>query len=198
VPDNASNPATVKTAPVYRATITTTSGILNPEAELDSTPYGVWGRRLNELSSIAETAFKNRSDSYEKLAAEKILRDQNATYLGLLRGENAKNPGSVDTFKIEFAESALSGNNFNIYSSNRNIALQNQIIEVTEAKKLEADRDEAKKRSPWIGYASTAYQLSIVLLSASILAVSMPMFWASFVVAAVGGLLSSQGLLLWI
>ena len=67
-----------------------------------------------------------------------------------------------------------------------------------KAKKLEADRDEAKKRSPWIGYASTAYQLSIVILSASILAVSMPMFWASFVVAAVGVLLSSQGLLLWI
>jgi len=67
-----------------------------------------------------------------------------------------------------------------------------------KAKKLEADRDEAKKRSPWIGYASTAYQLSIVILSASILAVSMPMFWASFVVAAIGVLLSSQGLLLWI
>jgi len=39
-----------------------------------------------------------------------------------------------------------------------------------KAQKLEADRDEAKKRSPWIGYASTAYQMSIVLLSASILA----------------------------
>jgi hypothetical protein len=67
-----------------------------------------------------------------------------------------------------------------------------------KAKAQEAERDEAKKRSPWIGYASTAYQLSIVLLSASILAVSMPLFWGSFVVAGVGVLLSSQGLLLWI
>jgi len=66
-----------------------------------------------------------------------------------------------------------------------------------KAKKLEAERDEAKLRSPWIGYASTAYQLAIVLLSASILAVSMPLFWGSFVVAGVGVLLSSQGLLLW-
>ena len=65
------------------------------------------------------------------------------------------------------------------------------------AKKLEAGRDDAKTRSPWIGYASTAYQLSIVLLSASILAVSMPLFWGSFVVAAVGVVLSSQGVLLW-
>lgn len=102
--------------------------------ELNTTPYGVWQRRLNELSSIAETAFKNRSDSYKKLAAEKILRDQNATYLGLLRGENAKNPVLQD-IKIQGAESALSGNNFNIHSANRNIALQNKIIDVTEAEK---------------------------------------------------------------
>ena len=64
------------------------------------------------------------------------------------------------------------------------------------AKKLEAERDEAKKRSPWIGYASTAYQLAIVLLSASILSVSMALFWGSFVVAGVGIALSLQGALL--
>ena len=69
---------------------------------------------------------------------------------------------------------------------------------MAKARKLEADRDEAKKRSPWIGYASTLYQLSIVVLSASILAVSMSMFWGSFVVAGVGLLLSSQGVWLWI
>lgn len=66
-----------------------------------------------------------------------------------------------------------------------------------KAKKLEAERDDAKKRSPWIGYASTAYQLSIVLLSASILAVSMPLFWGSFVVAGAGLALSLNGLFLW-
>ena len=65
------------------------------------------------------------------------------------------------------------------------------------ARAMEAAREEAKKSSPWIGYASTAYQLAIVVLSASILAVSMPMFWGSFVVAGVGLLLSSQGVLLW-
>ena len=67
-----------------------------------------------------------------------------------------------------------------------------------KARALESERDEAKKRSPWIGYASTAYQLAIVLLSASILAVSMSLFWGSFVVAGVGVLLSLQGLLLWL
>jgi hypothetical protein len=67
-----------------------------------------------------------------------------------------------------------------------------------KAAKLEHERDEAKLRSPWIGYASTAYQLAIVLLSASILAVSMALFWASFAVAGVGIMLSLQGVMLWI
>ena len=67
---------------------------------------------------------------------------------------------------------------------------------MAEARAMEAAREEAKKSSPWIGYASTAYQLAIVVLSASILAVSMPMFWASFVVAGVGLALSLNGLFL--
>ena len=67
---------------------------------------------------------------------------------------------------------------------------------LAKANQLEAERDEAKKRSPWIGYASTLYQLSIVVLSASILAVSMSMFWGSFFVAGLGLLLSAQGVFL--
>ena len=67
---------------------------------------------------------------------------------------------------------------------------------MAKAKQLEAERDEAKKRSPWIGYASTMYQLSIVVLSASILAVSVSMFWGSFLVAGLGVLLSAQGVFL--
>ncbi len=65
-----------------------------------------------------------------------------------------------------------------------------------EARAMEARREEAKKSSPWIGYASTAYQLAIVVLSASILAVSMAMFWGSFAVAGVGLVLSLNGLFL--
>jgi len=68
---------------------------------------------------------------------------------------------------------------------------------MAKAKKLEAERDYAKKQSPWIGFASTLYQLSIVVLSASILAVSMEMFWGSFFVAGLGLLLSAQGVFLW-
>ena len=66
-----------------------------------------------------------------------------------------------------------------------------------KAKAMEADREVAKKSSPWIAYANTAYQLAIVVLSASILAVSMGMFWGSFAVAGFGILLSLNGLYLW-
>lgn len=76
------------------------------------------------------------------------------------------------------------------------MAEEKKIIAV-KATKLETERDEAKMRSPWIGYASTAYQLAIVLLSASILAVSMPLFYGSFLVAGLGLLLSLNGLFLW-
>lgn len=67
-----------------------------------------------------------------------------------------------------------------------------------KAKQLEADRDEAKQHGPWLTFSGTAFQLAIVILSASILAVSMPMFWASIVVGSIGSFLLSQGIWLWI
>ena len=68
---------------------------------------------------------------------------------------------------------------------------------MAKAIKLEAERDAAKKHTPWLTFAGTAFQLGIVLLSASILAVSMPMFYASIVVGAIGSVLMSQGIWLW-
>lgn len=65
------------------------------------------------------------------------------------------------------------------------------------AKKLEAERDVAKKKSPWIAYASTAYQLAIVVLSTSILSASAYLFYGSFVFAITGIVLMLQGLMLW-
>lgn len=67
-----------------------------------------------------------------------------------------------------------------------------------KAKALESARDEAKKHSPWLTFAGSALQLSIVLLSAAILAVSMSMFWSSIIVGVVGALLMSQGIWLWL
>lgn len=67
---------------------------------------------------------------------------------------------------------------------------------MAKARTLEADRDVAKRRAPWIGYAGTAYQLAIVLLSASILSLNPAMFWGSFAVAGAGLVLSLQGVML--
>lgn len=68
---------------------------------------------------------------------------------------------------------------------------------MAQARAVEAQRDLAKRKAPWIGFASTAYQISIVLLSASILSVSMPLFWASVVVSGIGLALTTQGVWLW-
>lgn len=69
---------------------------------------------------------------------------------------------------------------------------------MAKARALEAERDEIRKRSPWLTFAGSAFQIAIVLLTASILAVSMSLFWASLVVGSIAGLLMSQGIWMWI
>jgi hypothetical protein len=67
-----------------------------------------------------------------------------------------------------------------------------------KAHRLEAERDLARQHGPWLTFASTGFQLAIVLLTASILAVSMPMFWCSLAVGSVASLLLNQGIWLWL
>jgi len=69
---------------------------------------------------------------------------------------------------------------------------------MTRARALEQERDEARQRSPWFTWSSSVLQIGIVLLTASILAVSIPMFWISIVVGSVGAVLASQALWMWI
>ena len=69
---------------------------------------------------------------------------------------------------------------------------------MTRARALEEERDVARQRSPWFTWAGSVLQIGIVLLTASILAVSMPMFWISIVVGSVGAGLASQALWMWI
>lgn len=69
---------------------------------------------------------------------------------------------------------------------------------MAKARALEAERDEIRKSGPWMTFSGMAYQLGIVLLSASILAVSMPLYWGSIAVSIVGAFLMSQGIWLWL
>jgi len=63
-----------------------------------------------------------------------------------------------------------------------------------KAKKLEAERDEAKKRSPYTNFASAFLQIAIVLSSTSILAVSMELLFASIIIGALGALFLANGI----
>lgn len=69
---------------------------------------------------------------------------------------------------------------------------------MAKARALEAERDQVRRSGPWMTFSGMAYQLGIVLLSASILAVSMPLFWGSIAVSVVGAFLMSQGIWLWL
>ena len=68
---------------------------------------------------------------------------------------------------------------------------------MVKALDLESQRDLAKQKSPWISFAGSAMQMAIVLVSASIIAVSSAMFWSSFGLMAIGILLMTQGIFLW-
>ena len=69
---------------------------------------------------------------------------------------------------------------------------------MAKARKLEADRAEAKMRSPWYTYAGSLFQIAVVLLTASILAVNMRLYWASLVVGGVAAVFLSQAAWLWL
>lgn len=58
-----------------------------------------------------------------------------------------------------------------------------------KAKVLEIERDAAKKKSPFFTYAGSLLQIGIVLTTASILAVTMSLFWAGATAGAIGALL---------
>ena len=68
---------------------------------------------------------------------------------------------------------------------------------LAKAREQEAARDQARAHSPWLTFSGMLFQLAIVLLSASILAVNMRMYWGSIGVGLLGLVLMSQGLWLW-
>lgn len=69
---------------------------------------------------------------------------------------------------------------------------------LAKARSQEAAREEARLHSPWLTFSGMAYQLAIVLLSASILAVNMRLYWASIGVGVFGLFLMTQGIWLFL
>lgn len=67
-----------------------------------------------------------------------------------------------------------------------------------KARKLEAEREMARMRSPWFTYGGSGLQIAIVLLTASILAVSTNLFRASIVVGTISSIAVTQAIWMWI
>ena len=68
---------------------------------------------------------------------------------------------------------------------------------LVKAKGIEAEIDHLKRQSPWIGLSGSIMQISIVLITASMLSAGMMMFWGGILAQAVAVLLMSQGIWLW-
>ena len=108
----------------------------------------------------------------------------------------AKNVRGV-LYEINAAETQIPANKEKFMAEKERMdADKKEIME--KAKALEAERDNAKQRSPWFTWGGSILQIAIVLLTASILAVSMPMFWISAIVGAVGSVIVSQAIWMWL
>lgn len=68
---------------------------------------------------------------------------------------------------------------------------------MAKAQRLEAERDEARKRGPYYSFASAFLQIAIVLSSTAILAVSMELLWMSVLVGSLGTVLLSNAIWYW-
>lgn len=69
---------------------------------------------------------------------------------------------------------------------------------MAKAKALEAERDQARLRSPYYTYAGSLLQIGIVLSTAAILAIAMPLYWASLAIGTLGALSFFNGYFLFI
>ena len=108
----------------------------------------------------------------------------------------AKNVRGV-LYEINAAETQIPANKEKFVAEAKRMSDDKKEI-MEKAKALEAERDKAKERSPWFTWGGSILQISIVLLTASILAASMPMFWVSTIVGAVGAVIVSQALWMWL
>lgn len=69
---------------------------------------------------------------------------------------------------------------------------------MVKARALEDERSVARTKSPWYTYAGSLFQIAIVLLTASILAVNTRLYSASKIVGIIAAIMMSQAVWLWI
>jgi hypothetical protein len=139
----------------------------------------------NGFSSSAQTNLLKATDTYGFYQAKSIKQSIAEGQL-----EDAKNKN--DKSRAEKLEAKIAR-----YESEPATGEGKKEL-LAKAKQLDAAREEARAHGPWLTFSGMLFQLAIVLLSASILAVDNRMYKASLGVSTLGILLMAQGYWLFI
>ena len=139
----------------------------------------------NNFSGIAQTNLLKASNTYGFYQSKSIKQT-------IAEGQLEDAKKEKDKVRIEKLEAKIDR-----YESDPKSGEGKKEL-LAKAQAQEAARDEARLHSPWLTFSGMLFQLAIVLLSASILAVNTKMYSGSIVVGALGLLLMAQGFWLFI
>ena len=134
----------------------------------------------NNFSGIAQTNLLKASNTYGFYQSKSIKQT-------IAEGQLEDAKKEKDTARIEKLQAKIDR-----YESDPKSGEGKKEL-LAKAQAQEADRDEARLHGPWLTFSGMLFQLAIVLLSASILAVNNKMYSASLGVGALGLVLMAQG-----
>jgi hypothetical protein len=138
----------------------------------------------NNFSSIAQTNLLKASNTYGFYQSKSIKQT-------IAEGQLEDAKKNKDTARIEKLEAKIAR-----YESEPATGEGKREL-LAKAQAQEAAREEARLHGPWLTFSGMLFQLAIVLLSASILAVNNKMYKASIGVGFLGLILMAQGYWLW-
>ena len=138
----------------------------------------------NNFSGTAQTNLLKASNTYGFYQSKSIKQT-------IAEGQLEEAKKSKDKARVEKLEAKIER-----YESDPKTGEGKKEL-LAKAQAQEAAREEARLHGPWLTFAGMLFQLAIVLLSASILAVNNKMYSASIVVGALGLVLMAQGYWLW-
>ena len=134
----------------------------------------------NNFSGTAQTNLLKASNTYGFYQSKSIKQT-------IAEGQLEEAKKSKDTARVEKLQAKIDR-----YESDPKTGEGKKEL-LAKAQAQEAAREEAREHGPWLTFSGMLFQLAIVLLSASILAVNNKMYTASIGVGALGLILMAQG-----
>ena len=134
----------------------------------------------NNFSGTAQTNLLKASNTYGFYQSKSIKQT-------IAEGQLEEAKKSKDTARVEKLQAKIDR-----YESDPKTGEGKKEL-LAKAQAQEAAREEAREHGPWLTFSGMLFQLAIVLLSASILAVNNKMYSASIGVGALGLILMAQG-----